>query len=211
MEILAQRPGCENVPLKGVAKHVIDETSRDIVMWSFIISPSRFTPPDATLIMPATRQKQAKGKQAEKPAEAQEKTIPYLLVDHEGKLSFGNIAELVVQADIKVGDLMRRIKEHNSNGLGPFDANDLDPWTYKHKDFSLDTSFGKFQEIVERINFLKASKNLKNLTVSRQRMTNIDFPEDTILLVRSPPPQTADTPGGGEGESFIHLAPTQHV
>ncbi len=163
--------------------------------------------------MPATKEKQAKGKQAEKPAEAQaqEKTIPYLLVDHEGKLSFGNLAELVVQADIKVGDLMRRIKEERPNRLRPFDANDLDPWTYKHKDFSLDTSFGKFQEIVDRINFLKASKNLKNLAVSRQRMTNIDFPEDTILLVRVPPLRTADTAGGGDGESFIRLAPTQHV
>ncbi len=48
--------------------------------------------------MPATKEKQAKGKQAEKPAEAQaqEKVISYLLVDHEGKLSFGNLAELVV-------------------------------------------------------------------------------------------------------------------
>jgi len=64
----------------------------------FIISSSRFTPPNATLIMPATKEKQAKGKQAEKPAEAQaqEKVISYLLVDHEGKLSFGNLAELVV-------------------------------------------------------------------------------------------------------------------
>jgi hypothetical protein len=162
--------------------------------------------------MPATRQKQAKGKQAEKPAEAQaqEKMIPYLLVDHEGKLSFGDIAELVVQADIKVCDLKRRIKEHSPIVLGPFDAIQLDPWTYKHKDFSLDTPLGKFQEIVDRINFLKATKNLKNLA-GRQRMTNIDFPEDTILLVRVPPPRTADTAGDGDGESFIRLAPTQHV
>ncbi len=168
----------------------------------------RPTPP---LIMPATKGKQAKGKQAEKLAEAQEKTIPYLLVDHEGKLSFGNLAELVVQADITVGNLMKRIKEEKSNDLRPFDASELEPWTYKHKDFSSDTSFEKLQEIVGRIKFLKASKNLKNLSASRQKMTNIDLPEDAILLVRVPPLRTADTAGGGDGESLIRLAPTQHV
>jgi hypothetical protein len=190
---------------------VRDETSRDIVVWSFIISSSRFTPPNATLIMPATKGKQAKGKQAEKPAEAQEKTIPYLLVDHEGKLSFGNLAELVAQADIRVCNLMQRIKEEKPNDLRPFDAIQLEPWTYKHTDFSSDTSFEKLQEIVGRIKFLKAGKNLKNLSAARQKMANIDLPEDAILLVRVPPLRTADTAGGGDGESFIRLAPTQHV
>jgi hypothetical protein len=45
----------------------------------------------------------------------------------------------------------------------------------------------------------------------RLEVTNIDLPEDVILLVRVPPPQTTDTAGGGDGESFIRLAPTQHV
>jgi hypothetical protein len=163
--------------------------------------------------MPVTKEKQSKGKEAEKPAEAQaqEKAIPYLLVDHEGKVSFGNLVELVVQADIQVGDLMKRIKEDKPNDLRYFDANKLDPWTYKHKDFSLITPLGKLKEIVGGIDFLKARKNLKNLSASRQRMTDIDFPEDTILLVRVPPPSTADTAGGGDSESFIRLAPTQHV
>ena len=152
-----------------------------------------------------------KGKEVEKPAEPRAKTIWYLLVDHEGKLSFGNLANLAVQPDITVAALKEMIKEKKPNDLRPFDANKLEAWTYKHKDFSPDPTFAKLQEIVGRINFLKASKNLKCLSSSKQKMSNIDFPEDVILLVQVPPPQTADTAGGGAGESFIRLAPTQHV
>jgi len=57
--------------------------------------------------------------------------------------------------------------------------------------------------------FLKASKNLKHLSL--KQVTKIDFPKDVILLVQVLQPQTTDTAGGGDGESFIHLAPTQHV
>jgi len=151
-----------------------------------------------------------KGKEAQKPAAAPPKSIWYLLVDHEGKLSFGNFADLVVQPYITVSDLRRMIKEENPD-LDPFKANTLETWTYKHKEFPSDPTFEKLQQIVGRIKFLKASKNLKCLSSSKQKMTNIDFPEDVILLVRVPPPQTADTAGGGDGESFIRLAPTQHV
>jgi len=63
---------------------------------------------------------------------------------------------------------------------------------------------------VGRIDFLKGGKNLKHLSPG-QKMTKIDLPEDGILLVQVPPPQTTDTAGGGDGESFIRLAPTQHV
>jgi len=186
---------------------VHDETSCDIVMWSFIISSSLvFHATEATLIMAPP-----KGKEVKKPVEARAKMIWYLLVDHEGKLSFGNLANLAVQLDITVAALKEIIKEKKPNDLHPFDANKLEAWTYKHKDFSSDPSFAKLQEIVGRIKFLKASKNLKCLLSSKQKMSNINFPEDVILLVRVPPPQTADTAGGGNGESFIRLAPTQHV
>ena len=84
--------------------------------------------------------------------------IWYLLIDHEGKLSFGNLADLVVQPDIMVSALSRMIKEENPD-LSPFDANKLKVWTYKYKDFSLDPMFEKLQEIVGGIKFLKGSKN----------------------------------------------------
>jgi hypothetical protein len=146
-----------------------------------------------------------KGKEAQKPAAAPPKRIWYLIVDHEGNLSFGNLADLVVQPYITVSDLKRMIKEETPD-LDPFEANTLETWTYKHKDFSSDPTFEKLQQIVGRIKFLEASKNLKCLSSSKQKMTNIDFPEDVILLVRVPLPQTADTAGGGDGEfSYVLL------
>ena len=162
------------------------------------------TPPDTTLIMAP---RGGKGKQAE----TRTKTIWFLLVDHEGKLRFGDLTVLDVQADITVAALQRMIKEKKRSHLGPFEADDFEVWTYKHMDLSSDPMFEELEDIVGRIKFLKASKNLKCLSSSKQKMSNIDFPEDVILLVRVPPPQTADTAGGGDGESLIRLAPTQHV
>jgi hypothetical protein len=185
---------------------VRDETSRDIVMWSFIISSSRFTPPDATLIMGPRGS--AKGQQAEKLAETPEaKTIWYLLVDHEGRLSFGELTDLDVQADITVSALKRMIKEENPTELGPFKTNDFEVWTYKHKDLSSDPTFEELEEIVGPIKFLKASKNPKRLS-PKQKVTKIDLPEDVILLVRVPPPQTTDTAtasGKGSKCSYVLL------
>jgi len=172
------------------------------------ISSSRFTPPDATLIM--APRGSAKGKQAQKPAEAPAKTIWYLLVDHQRQLSFGACTQIAVQADTNVDDLKKRIKEEKPNDLRPFDANKLEVWTYTHKNFSSLSESKKLQEIVGRIDFLKGGKNLKHRSPG-QKMTKIDLPEDGILLVQAPPPQTTDTAGGGDGESFIRLAPTQHV
>ena len=135
--------------------------------------------------------------------------IWYLLVDHEGKLSFGDLTSLVVQPDITVADLKATIKEENPD-LGSFDANELEVWTYKHKDFSSDPTFYELEEILGGIKFLKGSKDPKHLS-PKQKVTKIDLAEDVILLVRVPPPQTTDTAGGGYGESFIRLAPIQHV
>ena len=185
---------------------VRDETSRDIVMWSFIISSSRFTPPDATLIM--APRGSAKGKQAEKPAETPaNNTIWYLLVDHEGQLSFGDCTQITVQADTNVDDLKKRIKEENTTELGPFKTNKFELWTYKHKDISSDPTFEELEEIVGPIKFLKASKNPKRLS-PKQKVTKIDLPEDVILLVRVPPPQTTDTAtasGKGSKCSYVLL------
>ncbi len=137
--------------------------------------------------------------------------IWFLFINHKGKLSFGNLTKLVVQANTTVNDLKEMIKEKKPNHLHPFDANKLEAWTYKHKDFSSDPTFEELQEIVSCIKFLKASKNLKCLLSLKQKMTNINFPEDVILLVWVPLLQTADTAASSDGESFIHLAPTQHV
>jgi hypothetical protein len=150
---------------------------------------SRFTPPNAT--MAPAKGKQAKGKQAEKPVEAQEKTIWYLLIDHVGKLSFGNLTALVVQADITVAALMKRIKEEHPD-LGPFNANKLEPWTYKHKDFSVQSKSAKLKTIIGGIKFSEASRN-PNPLLPAQKVTNINLPKDGILLVRVPPPQITDT------------------
>jgi hypothetical protein len=152
----------------------------------------------------------AKGKQAQKPAEAPAKTIWYLLVDHQRQLSFGACAQIAVQANTNVDDLKKRIEEEKPNDLRPFDANKLEVWTYTHKNFSSLSESKKLQEIVGRIDFLKGGKNLKHLSPG-QKVTKIDLPEDGILLVQVPPPQTTDTAGGGDGESFIRLVPTQHV
>ena len=173
-------------------------------------SSSCFTPPDATLIM--APRGSAKAKEAPKPAEAPAKTIWYLLVDHQRQLSFGTCTQIAVQADTNVDHLRKRIKEDNPNGLRPFDANTLEVWTYKHKNFSPLSLFNKLQKIVSRINFLKGRKNLKQLSPG-QKISKIDLPEDDILLVRVNPPQTTDPAGGVDGGSFICLAPTptQHV
>jgi len=161
------------------------------------------TPPDTTLIMAP---RGGKGKQAE----TRTKTIWFLLVDHEGKLRFGDLTVLDVQADITVAALQRMIKEKKRSHLGPFEADDFEVWTYKHMDLSSDPMFEELEDIVGRIKFLKASKNPKRLS-PKQKVAKIDPAEDVILLVRVPPPQTTDTAGGGDGESFIRLAPTQHV
>ena len=166
---------------------------------------SRFTPPDTTLIMAP---RGGKGKQAEKPAET--RTIWFLLVDHEGKLRFGDLTNLDVQADITVAALRGMIKEKKRSHLDSFEADDFEVWTYKHKDISSDPSFEELEVIVSPIEFLKASKNPKHLSL-KQKVAKIDPAEDVILLVRVPPMQTTDTAGGGDGESFIRLAPTQHV
>jgi hypothetical protein len=190
----------------GVAALVRDETSRDIVMWSFIISSSRFTPPDATLIM--APRGSAKGKQAEKLAGTPEaKTIWYLLVDHEGQLSFGDCTQIAVQADTNVDDLKATIKENRPNALRPFDAGELEVWTYKHNDISSDPTFEELEEILGPIKFLKASKNPKRLS-PKQKVTKVGLPEDVILLVRVPPPQTTDTAtasGKGSKCSYVLL------
>jgi hypothetical protein len=137
-----------------------------------------------------------------------EKTIWYLLVDRKGKLSFGNLDKLVVEANITVANLKRMIEENPD--LGPFNANELEAWTYKHKDFSLDPTFKKLQEIVSGIKFLKGSKDLKRLS-AKQKVTEIDLAKDVIFLIRVPPLQATDTAGGSDSESFICLAPIQHV
>ncbi len=183
---------------------VCEETSCDIVIWSFIISSSHFMLLDATLIMAPP-----KGKQAKKLAETLKKTIWYLLVGHKGKLSFSNLTDLVVQPDITVSALSRIIKEENSN-LGPFHTNKLEVWTYKHKDFSLNSMFEKLQEIVGGIKFLKGSKDLKCLS-PKQKVIEIDLAEDVIFLVQVPPLQKTDTASSSNGESFICLASIQHI
>ena len=108
--------------------------------------------------------------------------------------------------------MRKRIKEDKPNDLRPFDANTLEVWTYKHKNFSPLSLFNKLQKIVSRINFLKGGKNLKQLSPG-QKISKIDLPEDGMLLVRVNPPQTTDAAGGVDGGSFICLAPTptQHV
>jgi hypothetical protein len=151
----------------------------------------------------------AKGKEAPKPAEAPEKTIWYLLVDHEGQLRFGELTDLDVQADITVAALKRMIKEDSENPteLGPFKANQFEVWTYKHKDFSSDPTFEQLEKIVGGIKFLKGSENPKHLS-PKQKVTKIDLSEDVILLVRVPPPQTTDTAtasGKGSECSYVLL------
>ena len=150
----------------------------------------------------------AKGKQAEKLDEEPEaKTIWYLLVDHEGQLSFGDCTQIAVQADTNVNDLKRMIKEENLDALRPFDAGGLEAWTYKHKDISSDPTFEELEEILGPIKFLKASKNPKRLS-PKQKVKKIDLPEDVILLVRVPPPQTIDTAtasGKGSKCSYVLL------
>ena len=95
---------------------------------SFIISSSRFVSrrPTPTLIM--APRGSAKEKQAQKPAEAEAKTIWYLLVDHQRQLRFGELTDLDVQADITVAALKRMIKEENPTELGPFKANKFEVW-----------------------------------------------------------------------------------
>jgi hypothetical protein len=149
-----------------------------------------------------------KGKQVETPAET--RTIWFLLVDHEGKLRFGDPTKIAVQADTNVDDLKSRIKEENSTELGTFQIKDFEVWTYKDKELSSDPTSEELEKIVGPIKFLKASKNPKLLS-PRQNVAKIDDADDVILLVRVPPLQTTDTAGGGDGESFIRLAPTQHV
>jgi hypothetical protein len=180
-------------------------------MWSFFYYNQfiafRITPPDTTTLIMAPRGS-AKGKQPQNPAEAEAKTIWYLLVDHQRQLRFGELTDLDVQTDITVAALKRMIKEENPTELGPFKAKEV--WTYKHKDFSSDPTFYELEEILGGIKFLKGSKDPKRLS-PKQKVTKIDLAEDVILLVRVPPPQTTDTAGGGYGESFIRLAPIQHV
>jgi hypothetical protein len=160
---------------------------------------------DTTLIMPP---RGAKGKQAETPAET--RTIWFLLVDHEGKPRFGDLTRIAVQADAIVDDLKTRLKEENSTELGTFRIKDFEVWTYKHNDLSSDPTSKELEKIVGPIKYLKTGKNPKLLS-SRQKVAKIDPADDVILLVRVPPLQTTDTAGGGDGESFIRLAPTQYV
>jgi len=75
----------------------------------------------------------AKGKQAQKPAEATAKTIWYLLVDHQRQLSISTCSDIAVQANTHVHDLKKSIKEDKLFDLRPFDANKLEVWTYKHR------------------------------------------------------------------------------
>ena len=150
----------------------------------------------------------ARGKQPKKLAETPEaKTIWYLLIDHEGQLSFGDRTQIAVQADTDVDDLKRMIKEENPMELGPLEFNELEVWTYKHKDISSDSTFEELEEVVGPIKFHKASKNPKRLS-PKQKVTKIDLPEDVILLVRVPPPQTTDTAtasGKGSKCSYVLL------
>ena len=166
----------------------------------------RFAPPDVTLIMAPLKGKQGKGKQAEKPAEAPVK-IWFLLVDHVGKLPFGNLYDLEVQPDITITALQRVIKEEKRSHLSTFDASDFEVWTYKHKDLSSDPTFNKLEELVGGIKFSNTSENPKHLS-SKQKVTNIDLAEDVIFLVRVLPPQTTDTAtasGKGSECSYVLL------
>jgi hypothetical protein len=150
-----------------------------------------------------------KAKRAKKSAEAPEKTVWYLLVDHEGNLRFGHLHKLVVQADTDVADFKNWVKKEKPNELQLFDTNSFEVWTYKHKDF-LNLTFEELEVIVGGIKFLKTSENLKSVSSSKQKMITIDLPEDVIVLVRLPP-QITDTAGGGDGEYFIRLAPAQQT
>ncbi len=149
--------------------------------------------PNTTLIMPSN------GIQAKKPAETSAKTIWYLLVDHQRQLRFGELTDLDVQANVTVAALKRMIKEENPTDLGPFEPNKLEVWKYKHADISSSPKSETLQEIVGGIEFLEGSKNPKRL-LPVQKVTNIDLPENGILLVRVPPPQTTDTATAKEGE-----------
>jgi hypothetical protein len=148
--------------------------------------------------------KQAKGKQAEKPAETPERTIWFLPVDHESQLRFGELTDLVVHADITVAALKRMIKEEKRIHLGPFDASDFEVWKYKHADFSSNPKSEKLQEIVGGIKFLEGSKNPKRLS-PKQKVTEIDLPEDVILLVRVPPQTTDTATASGKGSECSYV------
>jgi hypothetical protein len=151
-----------------------------------------------------------KKRRALSPAETS-KNIWYTLVDHQRQLRLKLPDNLVVSVDTDVLDLTKMIKENNEKYLAPFMHSELEVWKYDNKDLSAKSPLHKLQEIVDQIEFSADSANLTCLSAT-DTMMEINLPENNVLLVLIPPPQTPDTAGGSGSECLIRLlAPTQLV
>ena len=120
-------------------------------MVSFIISSFRRVSRRLTRHPHPGKKSQRKASQ-KKPAETPAKTIWYLLVDHEGQLSFGDCTQIAVQADTNVDDLKKRIKDNRPNDLHPFDASRLEVWgvDIQTQGFSLESQVRKIARASRR-------------------------------------------------------------
>jgi hypothetical protein len=152
-----------------------------------------------------------KKRRAISPAETPPKRIWFLLVDHQRQLKFGTPSSLVVSADTDVENLTVMIKERSAKYLAHFMHSELVVWKYDHKDLSAKSPPHRLQQIVDQVEFSGDNAKLTSLPVM-DTMMEIDLPEDHVLLVQMPPPQTPDTAGGSGSECLIRLlAPTQLV
>jgi hypothetical protein len=161
---------------------------------------------DAAVVMQVLKKRRAIS-----PAETPPKRIWFILVDHQRQLRFGEASSLVVSADTDVENLTKMIKENNEKYLAPFMHNELVVWKYDHKELSAKSPLRKLQQIVDQVEFSGDSANLTYLSPV-DTMMEIDIPENRVLLVQVPPPQTPDTAGSSGSECLIRLlAPTQLV
>jgi len=144
------------------------------------------------------------------PREPPDRLIYFIVIDHHNQVISRKSAELAVMNNTTVDNLSEMIKKKRKNLLGHLDSDDLEIWKYDHANFRSKTSIRDLKVIVSNIEFSEESENPEALQ-GAQTMTDINLPQNGLLIVGIPPPRTTDIAGGSGGECLIRLAPTQHV
>jgi len=126
-------------------------------------------------------------------------TICCLLINHEHKLDFGCVANVVVSADTDVYDLTELIKVKRLDDLAHVDADRLEVWKPNDPAVSKTKTTDEMNEVINRTEFSE-NNDAVELLDSAQNVMSLNLPKESRLFVRVLPPPPPQVPG------MLHLS-----
>ena len=121
-------------------------------------------------------------------------TVPCLLINHENKLIFRLVENVVVSADTDVYDLTEMIKVKRLNDLVHVDADRLEVWKPNDPAVFTNKTADQLNEVINRIEFSGNTDAVELLDPARN-VKSLNLPKDSFLFVRVLPPPPPQMPG----------------